>query len=685
MHFHIDYLHFPLSRRRQRCARVTTLHGRLDLPDLVPLYRAVRRRRRWSRSRTRSARRCPGANWQRDGLPRPAARPATVRRASARRLPRVPRPHLAREARRPRDRDRAPRRHAAEDRRQGRPRRPRLLRREIEPLLRRSPLVEFVGEIGEREKDAFLGGARALLFPIDWPEPFGLVMIEAMACGTPVVAFRRGSVPEVIDDGVTGFVVDDAGRGGAGGRASASSTAGAAARLRAAVHAARMARDYVAIYEATRSGLPARRAGAGLDAPTVPPSRRRMRTRRWRVAIERRMATSRPRRASARRCTSARSLHEDRTTSSPPRRAPTIAPRAEARRHLRRVRPLRRHQPVGLGEQGSTTTARASCRAASCASAAARPLLLSSTVTRGQRPAHRRPDQPRPARSGGQLAAAARHAAPVCAPSSCGGALLRAAARRATTATTPVDAALALHFDADFADIFEVRGIDARSGAASASTAEVGADARGARATRPRRRRAAHAAARSTRRPTCSTRGQARVRPARSTPRRRRDVCPDDRAASEGGDARAAACATIGARARCVDARRRRAQRSALPRSRPRTSSSTTGSTRSVADLQMMTTETPHGPYPYAGVPWFSTPFGRDGIITALECCGSSPTLARGVLALPGRDPGHRGRRPSRTPSRARSCTRRAAARWRRSARSRSAATTAASTRRRCS
>ena len=76
----------------------------------------------------------------------------------------------------------------------------------IEPLMRH-PLVEFVGEIGDAEKSAFLGGADALLFPIDWPEPFGLVMIEAMACGTPVIAWDNGSVPEVIEDGVTGFIV----------------------------------------------------------------------------------------------------------------------------------------------------------------------------------------------------------------------------------------------------------------------------------------------------------------------------------------------------------------------------------------------------------------------------------------------------------------------------------------------
>ena len=76
----------------------------------------------------------------------------------------------------------------------------------IEPLLD-DPLVEFVGEIGDSEKSAFLGNAKALLFPIDWPEPFGLVMIEAMACGTPVVAWRCGSVPEIVDHGETGFIV----------------------------------------------------------------------------------------------------------------------------------------------------------------------------------------------------------------------------------------------------------------------------------------------------------------------------------------------------------------------------------------------------------------------------------------------------------------------------------------------
>ncbi len=79
----------------------------------------------------------------------------------------------------------------------------------IKPLITNNPLVEFIGEISDREKPDFLSGAIGLLVPIDWPEPFGLVMIEAMACGTPVIAYNRGSVPEIIEDGLTGFIVED--------------------------------------------------------------------------------------------------------------------------------------------------------------------------------------------------------------------------------------------------------------------------------------------------------------------------------------------------------------------------------------------------------------------------------------------------------------------------------------------
>ncbi|MFQ5351779.1 MAG: glycosyltransferase family 4 protein, partial [Candidatus Binatia bacterium] len=110
-------------------------------------------------------------------------------------------------------------------------------------------LIEFVGEVGESEKEELLGGAHALLFPIDWPEPFGLAMIEAMACGTPVIAFGRGSVPEVVDDGETGFVVadvDDAVE--AVERVKTLSRRGCRAVFERRFDVRRMARDYLSVY-----------------------------------------------------------------------------------------------------------------------------------------------------------------------------------------------------------------------------------------------------------------------------------------------------------------------------------------------------------------------------------------------------------------------------------------------------
>jgi glycosyltransferase involved in cell wall biosynthesis len=129
----------------------------------------------------------------------------------------------------------------------------------IVPLLR-DPSIDFIGEIGEADKGPFLGNALALLFPIAWPEPFGMVLIEAMANGTPVIAFGHGSVPEIIEDGVTGFIVDDI--------ESATAAVPLALRLdRKAIRrrfeerftAERMARDYVALYERVLSGQSVRR------------------------------------------------------------------------------------------------------------------------------------------------------------------------------------------------------------------------------------------------------------------------------------------------------------------------------------------------------------------------------------------------------------------------------------------
>jgi glycosyltransferase involved in cell wall biosynthesis len=120
--------------------------------------------------------------------------------------------------------------------------------REVRPLLD-GPGVRFVGEIGEDRKGEFLGNARALVFPIDWPEPFGLVMIEALACGTPVVAWGHGSVPEILRDGVTGFIAHDADE-----FARALERVGEIDRrecrrvFESSYSAARMARDYVEVY-----------------------------------------------------------------------------------------------------------------------------------------------------------------------------------------------------------------------------------------------------------------------------------------------------------------------------------------------------------------------------------------------------------------------------------------------------
>src|SRR5262249_6455927 len=133
----------------------------------------------------------------------------------------------------------------------------------IRPLLKQAgSCVEFIGEVGGADKDRLLGESAALVFPIDWPEPFGLVMIEAMACGTPVIAFRRGSIPEVLQDGVTGFVVDDVDQAVAA--VDRLGEIDRAACRRAFVErfsAARMAKDYLAVYErlVTRRAPPGRR------------------------------------------------------------------------------------------------------------------------------------------------------------------------------------------------------------------------------------------------------------------------------------------------------------------------------------------------------------------------------------------------------------------------------------------
>jgi glycosyltransferase involved in cell wall biosynthesis len=204
IHFHADYLHYPLLRHLS-CRTVTTLHGCIFPHDVRGLYEQFPETPLISIS-DEQRRPLPNANWQATvyhGVPRGLYRfneggdyLAFLGRVSPeKRIDRAVE-IAARVGMKlkvaaridPTDED--------------------YYHEQIEPLFRKhKSFVEFVGQIGDREKEDFLGGAAAMLFPIDWPEPFGLVMVESLACGTPVIGWRNGSVPEVIDEGRTGFVV----------------------------------------------------------------------------------------------------------------------------------------------------------------------------------------------------------------------------------------------------------------------------------------------------------------------------------------------------------------------------------------------------------------------------------------------------------------------------------------------
>jgi glycosyltransferase involved in cell wall biosynthesis len=249
IHFHIDYLHYPLSRR-SHMNHVTTLHGRLDLPNLSLLYREFTDIPVISISDSQR-RPLPFAHWAGTvyhGLPpngfnfretpedyllflgrispeKRVDRAIEIAKRAGRKL------KIAAKI------DRADRYY---------------FNKHIKHLLDQ-PFIEFIGEVGRPDANKLIGGAAALLFPIDWPEPFGLVMIEALACGTPVIAFRCGSVPEVITDGVTGFIVEDVEQASkAVRRIGQIDRARCRQEFEIRFTDRRMAQDYVKIYEHLR-------------------------------------------------------------------------------------------------------------------------------------------------------------------------------------------------------------------------------------------------------------------------------------------------------------------------------------------------------------------------------------------------------------------------------------------------
>jgi glycosyltransferase involved in cell wall biosynthesis len=258
IHFHTDMIHFPFFEDMPE-RTLTTLHGRLDLKDLPGVYW------RWNQfplvSISDSQRRpLAFANWNgtvhhgmKADLYAPNFEPGGYLTFLGRISP-----------------EKRPDRAIAIAKRLGVPLKiaakvdpadTRYYQEQIEPLLLGQKLVEYIGEISDDQKSEFLGGASALLFPIDWPEPFGLVMIEAMACGAPVIAYGCGSVPEIVEEGLTGFIVQDEDEAAAAvSRLDRLDRRAIRRRFEERFSATAMARRYLDLY----AGLGAARAAPGV-------------------------------------------------------------------------------------------------------------------------------------------------------------------------------------------------------------------------------------------------------------------------------------------------------------------------------------------------------------------------------------------------------------------------------------
>jgi glycosyltransferase involved in cell wall biosynthesis len=261
LHFHIDY--FPLSLfSRQSVPFLTTLHGRLDLPEFVEVYETFRDAPFVSISDSQRSP-IPRLNWVRTvlhGMPSDLLTPQPVKQEYAAFLGRISPEKGVDKAIRITGRAGMKLKIAAKVDNADK----EYYETVVKPLIQSNPHVEFIGEINDQQKPAFLSGAHALVFPIDWPEPFGLVMIEAMACGTPVIAFRAGSVPEVIDEGVSGYIVKNEDEAAAAlNKAHHLDRAAVRATFDRRWTARRMAEDYVGVYQELAHPMPRLRAVNG--------------------------------------------------------------------------------------------------------------------------------------------------------------------------------------------------------------------------------------------------------------------------------------------------------------------------------------------------------------------------------------------------------------------------------------
>ena len=268
LHCHLDYYPFSLLSR-QPTPFVSTLHGRLDLPEHQPVFDTFASVPVVSISNAQQ-RPLPQANWVRTvlhGLPERLLTPKPVKPSYFAFLGRIAPEKRVDRAIRIAEHCGVPLKIAAKIDRADR----EYYEEQIEPMMRGSKVVEYIGEINDTEKAEFLSGAIALLVPIDWPEPFGLVMIEAMACGTPVIVYNRGSAPEIIEEGLTGFVVeDDEGAIGAVDRLGQLSRTRIRKRFEERFTARRMAQDYLSVYRSLAAGAePHLRLVGEAEAPAL--------------------------------------------------------------------------------------------------------------------------------------------------------------------------------------------------------------------------------------------------------------------------------------------------------------------------------------------------------------------------------------------------------------------------------